>query len=177
MKSSFLLTLVFLAAFQTSLPGFYRPDRCAFPSLCENHFDNNKATINTWLEAEDKASLVPFRYVQIFEWPTEEEDALHEIRQCHQNKYPFYNWLRPCSIFGSNSCENACWDGGYFRKWNHKYLHFFQHYLQYCSENQGCSCFWSETNLEAVRINERNDSLWNKRSPYCAIKSKSYNRV
>jgi tetratricopeptide (TPR) repeat protein len=48
-----------------------------------------------------------------------------------------------------------CWDGSYFRLWNHKYSHYFKHFLFYCSENPSCRCFWPEKSLRAVNINDK----------------------
>lgn len=47
-----------------------------------------------------------------------------------------------------------CWDGNYFRKWNHKYFTFFKHLLTYCSQNSKCKCLWPECDLRAVLIND-----------------------
>lgn len=182
MLSSFTRITLFLLLLQTCLfGGFYLPDRSAYPALCETHFDNNTATTHTWLEGEDKATLLPFRffldiipkpyeadcygcstcggvnlnlYYDHFDWPT--DDALEQIYDSHKftRKPTYYNNGYDCINEGPDHCETPCWDGGYFRKWNHKYLHFFQHYLQYSSENKKCSCFWPETSRWAVNIND-----------------------
>lgn len=44
------------------------------------------------------------------------------------------------------------WDGGYFRKWNHKYFYFFKEFLTYCSHNPKCKCFWPECHRSASEI-------------------------
>jgi tetratricopeptide (TPR) repeat protein len=179
---SFLRITSFLLFFTACVFGdFYHPDRSAFPALCETHFDNNLVTTSTWLEAEDKATLLPFRFFlnlipkpyeadcygcptcggvhillfyQHWDWPTDEYPN-EEINTAHTytRKPTYYNGY-DCTSEGSYDCEAMSWDGGYFRKWNHKYLHFFQHYLQYCHENKVCSCFWPETSSWAVHIND-----------------------
>lgn len=65
------------------------------------------------------------------------------------------NRLHNCTNEGGGHCEHMCWDGGYSRKWNQKYSHFFCHFLNYCADNFPCNCFWAETNLKAVKINNK----------------------
>lgn len=50
-------------------------------------------------------------------------------------------------------CQTLCWEGGYFRLWNHKYYPFFRHYLQYCSQNPVCDCYWPEHSWSAAMTN------------------------
>lgn len=143
----------------------YCPSRYTFPITCERHFGNNIATKHTWMEAEDKDTINSFRkYLKFIpklyiaecyhcndckgvkfdlyydkDWPTE-FDGFHLLNNCHtksgrRNEY--------CEG-RSDRCEGLCWNGAYFRLWNHKYIHFFRHFLKYCSENQACNCYWPE---------------------------------
>lgn len=80
----------------------------------------------------------------------------------------FRNQNRPPSyVFGpyvGDACDELCWDGGYFRKWNHKFSHFFRHFLIYCSQNPECDCYWPERDSTALEIN---DSVYKFLKTYC----------
>ena len=158
----------------------YIPLRIAFPALCKSHFHNNKVTAKTWIESEDIHTIQQFgNYLKFIprsyeadcckcptcggitlvmnnelNFPTGEEgdDAFpyEEILKCHQNN--IRSRMEYCENLSDN-CEKTCWDGAYFRKWNHKYLNFFKHFLMYCAENTNCTCYWPELSRKAVIIN------------------------
>lgn len=151
--------------------------RYAFPTTCEEHFSNNTGIEHTWMEAEDSTIInsfsnyfhaipkiydadccqcydcngVKFNLYRGYDYPTDFE-ASDELRKGHVQSMRGYG--KYC-INDSDHCECLCWYGGYFRLWNHKYLHFFKHYLQYCSENRNCQCYWPECDLDAMNINNR----------------------
>lgn len=152
------------------------PERYAFPALCEAHFNNNIATLHTWMEADDKKTISAFREnlkfiprpyesdcyecscggVRVnlyndFEFPL--YDRFGELKKTHQyfRDHRVFN----CTLSNMNHCEGMCWDGGYFRRWNHKYIFFFKHFLQYCSENSSCCCYWPEKNSYSRIINNK----------------------
>lgn len=149
--------------------------RYAFPATCPVHFSNNLATTHTWMEADDSISIdsfsdyfnlipkiyeadcmqchdcggVRFNMYRGCDYPTDDRGFDELVKAHRQNlKHRVTN----CSKNGGH-CEDSCWYGGYFRLWNHKYLHFFKHYLQYCSENPYCECYWPEYEQDAVNIN------------------------
>lgn len=151
--------------------------RYSFPTTCQEHFSNNIATMHTWMEAEDPETVKAFsKYLQVIpkiyvadccqcydcsgvkfnmykecEFPTD-EDAFEELRKCHEQSRRGRG--KYCTK-DSDHCETSCWNGAYFRLWNHKYLYFFKHFLQYCRENDDCKCFWPERNQDATDINNR----------------------
>lgn len=157
--------------------------RYAFPSTCKDHFSNNIGIKHTWMEAEslevisffsDSLHKIPkmyeadcyhcyncngvrFNLYRGYDSPTDIDDFKELCNGHVQSMRGHGKW---CSQI-SDHCESLCWYGGYFRLWNHKYLHFFKHYLQYCSENDDCQCYWPECDLEATKINN---------SVYCLLK-------
>lgn len=157
---------------------YYSLDRRAYPVLCESHFDNNKATAHTWLEADSQTIIESFRdYLELIpkpyiadcescdecrgvrlnlhnecEWPVDSIDAFNEIHKCHQKNVQ--SRVTRCKS-NSDHCQGDCWDGAYFRRWNQDNIHFFRHFLKYSSENTLCNCYWPEINLDAVLINDK----------------------
>lgn len=86
------------------------------------------------------------------EWPSD-VDLVKEINNSH--KHVENQVLYNCDNGYKDENHILCWYGGYFRKWNQKYGHFFKHYLHYCSENSSCKCYWPEKSLNAVQINDK----------------------
>jgi tetratricopeptide (TPR) repeat protein len=214
MKSClFSLILVLVVGFQ-NLFSYYDPDRRAFPPLCYKHFnDPSQKTTGTWMEpctrkfiydVIDYLELIPtpFRsdcatcpnctgialrqYLQS-SLPSEHSNAERQILLIHravkENNYKdccLWSGYGPCLV----NCNQYSWDGGYFRKWNHKYFPFFQHVLKYNSENPECSCLWHEDNLGACRINDHvfhflksladNDLITPSFSPYWVAKGLAF---
>lgn len=151
--------------------------RLAFPTTCKLHFANNAATAHTWVEADDAITIASFnKYLQFIpkiypadcsqcfdcngvkfnmyneiDWPTDIE-AFDELVKCH--KQSAKGWGQYCKK-DNDHCQNECWNGGYFRRWNHEYIHFFNHFLQYCSENRKCHCYWPENDSEAASVNNK----------------------
>jgi len=161
------------------------PSRFSFLATCENHFANNISIMGSWMEADDKETISSFYpYLHLLpkintpectqcpscggvefdlyygcDWPTNvtEDDysAYEELKKGHIQSMRGYG--KQCHR-SKTHCdeEELCWNGGYFRRWNHKYVHFFKHYLQYCSENEECECYWPEfAPSEATDINNR----------------------
>ncbi len=179
MKTKLQISIFLLVVFFSNLSAeFYTPMRLAYPAICKDHFNNNIATKMTWMEPEDNDFIAPMigycKYIPTpyeadcygcsncggvgldlyngFEIITDDVSMFDEILKGHQNI--LYNRLHNCENDGEH-CEYMCWDGGYFRKWNRKYSHFFCHFLNYCSENVFCNCYWTEINLKALQINNR----------------------
>jgi len=168
-----------LLSYCSNLAGeFYTPERLCYPALCKDHYANDIATKKTWIESCGvdflNAFANYFKYIpkpyeadcygcsdcggvnldlyNNFDLATDGVDAFDEVSKGHK----FMRSSRePYCIDSGSHCEHWCWDGGYFRKWNHKYSHFFHHFLCYCAENESCDCFWSEKNLKAVQINNK----------------------
>lgn len=155
--------------------------RYAFPSICVNHFSNNIGIKNSWMEAEsledincfsDYLHIIPkvydadcyqcydcngvgFNLYRGYDSPANEVDASEQLKNGHIQKLrvSIYEKGRCDWLHSNDHCESLCWYGGYFRLWNHTYLHLFKHYLQYCSENDDCQCYWPECDLDATEIN------------------------
>lgn len=153
--------------------------RFSFPKTCPNHFDNSFDTANNWIEADDKETIHSFRkYLYLipktsepdcsqcydcgglrfnlyygFENPTSLIDPKEQLHECHRKNLLEYS-KKFCKN-NNNHCEELSWNGGYFRRWNHKYIHFFKHFLEYCDENNECECFWPESSPTASQINTR----------------------
>jgi len=103
---------------------------------------------------------IKFNLYRGFDEPTTDVDAMDELREGHlkmQKRWDqmFNNPNDDFRLHQSDHCETLCWNGGYFRKWNQKYIHFFKHFLQYSSENQECHCFWPECNVSALNANNQ----------------------
>lgn len=152
--------------------------RYAFPATCIDHFSNNIGIKHTWMEAEslevvnffsDYLHTIPkiydadcchcydckgvgFNLYRGYDSPTDLFDDFKELLNGHVQSMRGYG--EKCRNY-SDHCESLCWYGGYFRLWNHQYLHFFKHYLQYCSENDDCQCYWPECDSDAMNINNR----------------------
>lgn len=179
-----LLPFLFFVHFQILIANdsFYELDRRSFAPLCSRHFSDEKHTlIGTWLESCDETSingvraylpLIPLCYeadcfrcascgavnlnrYNTIDYPIDDDYAFDRISELHTQIS--YGSFVNCD--STDHCEALCWDGGYFRQWNHKYFHFFKHYLHYCSENPTCDCHWPETSYYAVRTNDRVYSL------------------
>lgn len=158
---------------------FYTPERVAFPALCEKHFtDTRKYTMHTWIEPVSQETIKEFApYLRYLPKPYEADCygcsgcggmrlsrreevrlpfehpkfAYDELTKLHQQVR--YGTLETCRHRGSERCDSFCWDGGYFRRLNKKYLPFFKELLVYNSQNELCRCFWHERNEKAVSIN------------------------
>lgn len=179
MNKLLLLGSLLLLPLMPLLGHFYTPERLAFPALCEKHFhDPRKYTPNTWIEPIDSGSLKEFLpYLRYLPRPYEADCygcsgcggmrlsrreefrlpfdnfkfAYDELHKLHQQVR--YGTLETCRHRGADRCESFCWDGGYFRRMNSKYLPFFKEFLVYCSENNLCKCFWHERYQKAAAIN------------------------
>lgn len=151
----------------------YCPSRDSFLSICEEHFADNIATKDTWLEVEDTETINRFSKYLHYIPKFYEADCCH-CYDCGRVRFNLYGGCTiptDCShalgamnyyhktrsmrcVNDSDHCESLCWNGAYFRLWNHRYLHFFKHFLQYCSENE-CDCYWPECNPAMTKINNR----------------------
>jgi tetratricopeptide (TPR) repeat protein len=133
MEAESLDTINFFSDYLYKIPRLYEAD-------CEHCFDCNG---------------VRFNFYRGYSSPTD-TNSFEELVNGHiQSKRGRGKWC----THDSDHCESLCWYGGYFRLWNHKDLPFFQHYLQYCSENDDCDCYWPEYDLDAMTINNRVYSL------------------
>lgn len=128
--------------------------RYAFPTICKNHFDDSVTTAKSWVEADDRNTISSFSpYLELiprcyeadcchcfdcggvgfnlyrgFEDPV--DDPFSPLREPHTQTRG--GKTEDCHR-NSDHCEELCWNGAYFRRWNFKYIHFFRHFLQYCS--------------------------------------------
>lgn len=153
--------------------------RYSFFSTCSEHFSDNFTTSETWMEADDNDTLasfseyltfipqcytadcyhcydcggVGFNLYQGCYSPVEDYDYPTQLLYRHFNSKGERGWIYNCHNC-TDHCEDLCWNGVYFRHWNHKYIHFFKHFLQYCSENSNCKCYWPEINQVQSNINE-----------------------
>ena len=207
LKIKFTVIFILLISISSQLSGYYWPERYAFLAVSEKNFDNNKSSKFTWMEPADNHFIEPLKpYLKFIPKPYHSDtfsckecgglafcltascnypsdaNLLYEIHDSHI--YVKNNDLFSCKK-GDNYEKNIlCWDGGYFRKWNQKYGHFFKHYLHYCSENSSCKCYWPEKSLNAVQINDKvyyfikslcEDSLIDSSfSPYWSAKFTQY---
>lgn len=126
------------------------------PRLCNHHLANYPATRSLYLELSSHLHLIPC--VETFS-PLD----CSECPSCHQlvlkcdldplwgsYKCPFCKeWVK---IKQWLLCSGPCVNSGYFQKCNQFYFHFFQHFLQYCSENPDCQCYWPENKSIAAGI-------------------------
>ena len=104
-KTKALLFILLFLAFSLNLSGYYMPYRYAFPAICVDHFNNDIATRNTWLESAGSDFIDPLKkYLPLiprpyeadcngcsgcggfrlnlsnaFEWPGDQEDLCDEI--------------------------------------------------------------------------------------------------
>jgi tetratricopeptide (TPR) repeat protein len=172
------LLQLFLLSTSPLLAHFYTPERLAFPSLCEKHFNDTRNSAQTWIapsEADRINEMTPYLKClprpyeadcygcsgcggmrlsrrEEFHLPFENQTfAYSELTKLHQQVR--YGTLETCRHRGQDRCETFCWDGGYFRRMNDKYFPFFKEYLVYCSQNPLCKCFWPERYQKAVAIN------------------------
>jgi len=152
--------------------------RYTFPTTCRNHFTDNITTAGTWIEADDHVTILLFSpYLDLIP-QCYEADCLYcydcggvgfEMNRgwydpvegdgfdllFRQHTTEGRELRRNCKLeLESDVCEDLCWNGGYFRRWNHKYVHFFKHFLEYSSENKKCQCYWPELNESAANIND-----------------------
>lgn len=149
--------------------------RYSFPTTCCEHFADNIATVDSWMEADDKNTITSFRQYLHLIPRCYEADCCHCF-DCNGVSFNLYRgYDDPTNIDGreplcklhtmagrglsqdcendSGHCEDLCWNGAYFRLWNHKYIHFFKHFLEYSSENIDCDCYWPEIDENAACIN------------------------
>jgi hypothetical protein len=183
LKILFLFTLLITSYFShLSSYEYYEelfdcPSRYAFPITCRDHFASSVGLSDSWMEADDNGIISSFeKYLDIipqcyepdcyhcpacggvsfdlyrgFDDPIEGEGATDLLHNLHTKDKG--GLKRDCLGF-SDHCEDLSWNGGYFRRWNHKYIHFFKHFLEYCSENEGCECYWPEIDGDAANIND-----------------------
>lgn len=170
-----LTFLIFLLAYIPFLLGQYIPAKQTFPILCVNHFDNSISSKKTFMEPCDMSFIEEMRqYLHLIPriydadcyhcnvcggygyecqnttpWPV--YDAMSRLSEMHEIIIGYR--IDRCRPIRNGNCVGLCWDGGYFRKWNHKYSKFFKHFLHYCDENDECRCYWPEENEEAYWIN------------------------
>ncbi len=153
------------------------------PKLCNQHLAYYPTTKSQYLELSSYLHLIPF--IKNLGIPVNSDCS--ECPSCHQmvlkkdlrslwGEYicPICNeWVKTKEwLF----CRSPCVNSGYFQDCNQLYFHFFRHFLQYCSENPECNCYWPENHGIAAGINqnaihvagylEGHHLLFNDFSPY-----------
>ncbi|CCB90770.1 hypothetical protein WCH_BS10280, partial [Waddlia chondrophila 2032/99] len=135
------------------------------PRLCNHHLANYPATRSLYLELSSHLHLIPcvetFSPLDCSECPSCHQLVLKRDLDSLWGSYkcPFCKeWVK---IKQWLLCSGPCVNSGYFQKCNQFYFHFFQHFLQYCSENPDCQCYWPENKSIAAGINQDAISLAN----------------
>ena len=139
-----------------------------FPKLCSKHLAGYPETRQLYGELQCYLNLIP----TISDTSSSSMDC-GECPKCHALVYR--RSLR--GIYGTYKCPfckeyfaDEQWrifcsgpyvNSGYFQECNRLYLPFFYHYLQYCSENRECECYWPEHCGLAASINQQAINLGN----------------
>lgn len=183
---------LFLICFEYDGEVYECSSRYSFYSTCNEHFSDNFTQSETWMEADDDDTLASFSEYLTFIPQCYVADCKHcydcggvgfnlyrgcyspvedsslsmaltwqDLLYRHYNNRSERGWIYKCHDT-TDHCEDLCWNGVYFRRWNHKYIHFFKHFLQYCSENHNCKCYWPEINKIQSNTNESVYILLNK---------------
>lgn len=125
------------------------------PNLCDKHLGIHPDTKDLYFELQPYLHLLP--KMSLMNIP-----ACMECPKCHGMSMRGSDSLviqcQSCQKFSNRKdwiyCEGPCLNAGYFQKQNRLFLPFFLSYLQYCSENQDCKCYWPENGGLAAGINQ-----------------------